>query len=337
MLTPPQELELDALVLALAGWGLREPRLHYLPVGFGGHHWRADDAQGRFFVTVDDLESGIQVGEEGGAAFDGLERAYRTAAALRDDAGLEFVLAPLAADDGAVVRPLSGRYAISVAPFVDGASGSFGEYETLEERERIGALLGRLHAASGIVDTGLPRRDDCGIPGRAALHEALATLDAAWDTGPFGEPARALLAPRATELEQRLRDYDLLAARVRERSGSWVITHGEPHPGNVLVEPDGARRLVDWDTTLVAPRERDLLFLLDDRQAGWDAYSSTAGAVELDREALDLYGRRWVLGDIGMYVAGVLRPHDEDENTAASFGFLRGYLERAAIGDAPWS
>ena len=98
-----------------------------------------------------------------------------------------------------------------------------------------------------------------------------------------------------------------------------MITHGEPHRGNVLVEADGARRLVDWDTTLVAPRERDLLFLLDDGLAGWEAYTSTAGAVELDREALDLYGRRWVLGDIGMFVAGVVRPHDEDENTDRVF------------------
>ena len=214
MLTPPKDLDLDALALALAGWGLREPRLRYLAVGFGGHHWRADAAQGRFFVTVDDLEAGIQAGE-GGAAFGGLERAYRTAAALRDDAGLEFVLAPIADGDGGVVRSLSARYAVSVAPFVDGASGSFGEYQTLEERERIGALLGRLHAASGVIDTGLPRRDDCGIPGRAALHEALATLGSTWHAGPFGEPARALLASRAEELEQRLRDYDLLAARVR--------------------------------------------------------------------------------------------------------------------------
>ncbi len=337
MLTPPKDLDLDALVLALARWGLREPRLRYLPVGFGGHHWRADSASGRFFVTVDDLESGIQSGEEGGAAFAGLERSYRTAAALRDDAGLEFVLAPIADGDGGVIRRLGSRYAVSVAPFVDGTSGSFGEYETAEERERIGALLGRLHTASGVVEQGLARRDDCGIPGRSGLEEALATLGSTWHAGPFAEPARALLAPRAEELEQRLRDYDVLAARVRRRSASWVITHGEPHRGNVIVVPDGSRLLVDWDTALVAPRERDLLFVLDERLTGWDAYTSTAGHVELDREALDLYGRRWALGDIGMFAADVLRPHEEDENTTASFGFLRGYLERTGAGDGPWS
>ena len=337
MLTPPKDLELDALARALARWQLREPRLRYLPVGFGGHHWSADVADGRFFVTVDDLEAGIQAGESLDAAFAALERAYRTAAALRERAALEFVLAPIGDREGAVVRRLGARYAVSVVPFVDGASGSFGEYASAETRDRIAALLGRLHAASGALDADLPRRDDCGIPARAVLERALASLSSTWDTGPYGEPARALLARRADELERRLRDYDELAARVRERSGSWVITHGEPHRGNVIVEPDGARRLVDWDTALVAPRERDLLFVLDDRLAGWDAYASTAGDVELDREALDLYGRRWALGDIGMFVAVLLRPHEDDENTAASFGFLRGYLERPGAGNPPWS
>lgn len=37
-----------------------------------------------------------------------------------------------------------------------------------------------------------------------------------------------------------------------------VPCHGDPHLGNVLVEADGALRLVDWDEAVVAPRELDL-------------------------------------------------------------------------------
>ena len=36
-----------------------------------------------------------------------------------------------------------------------------------------------------------------------------------------------------------------------------LLTHGEPHPGNAMLAADGWR-LVDWDTALVAPLERDL-------------------------------------------------------------------------------
>ncbi len=37
-----------------------------------------------------------------------------------------------------------------------------------------------------------------------------------------------------------------------------VPCHGDPHLGNVLVEADGALRLVDWDEAVVGPRELDL-------------------------------------------------------------------------------
>lgn len=327
MLAPPTDLDPAALIDTLAHWGLRDPRLEYLPVGFGSHHWRADDPDGNSaFVTVDDLIAGFQGGEDADAAFAALERAYRTAGVLRSDAALEFVLAPLEDDDGAPSRRIGERYAVSVTAFVGGSSGSFGTYETKDERRRIGGILGRLHVAGEIVPAELPRREDLVIPSRAVLSEALAELARPWETGPFAEPARALLGAKAGELKRRLRSYDADAARLRERSDSWVVTHGEPHRANLIVDGLGGLHLIDWDTTLVAPRERDLWLVLDDELTGWEEYTQVVGEVALDTEALQLYRQRWDLADIAAFVALFRRPHEEDENTTASFGHLRAYL-----------
>ena len=154
---------------ALEHWGVHDPELEYLPVGFGSHHWRADAAGERWFVTVDDLEAGFQSED----AFDTLEHAYRTAAALRD-VGLEFVLAPLADDEGTPIRRLTARYAVSVTPFVDGTSTSFGAYDSKDERRRMGGLLGRLHVAGRRVPASLPRRDELTIPSRSVLTDTRA-------------------------------------------------------------------------------------------------------------------------------------------------------------------
>jgi hypothetical protein len=82
-------------------WGLRDPRLDYLAVGFGSHHWRAIDSRGtRSFFTVDDLEADFRAAPDTDSTFAALDRAFRTAALLRDDATLEFVLAPLFDRDG---------------------------------------------------------------------------------------------------------------------------------------------------------------------------------------------------------------------------------------------
>ena len=191
----------------------------------------------------------------------------------------------------------------------------------------MGAVLGRLHAATGSVPADLPRREDFELPSRVALEEALHDLDRPWESGPFGEPTRRLLRGSAYELERRLRDYDELAARVRAGSESWVVTHGEPHRANVIRDPHGGLHLVDWDTTLIAPSERDLRMVLDDDLTGWDQYRARASAASLNQEALRLYRWSWALADIGIFVAGFRQPHERTEDTVASWDSLAGYLQ----------
>jgi len=315
MLTPPSDLDEATIAHALARWGLRSPELEYLPVGFGSHHWRAGDT----FVTVDDLAAGFQAGDDEDEAFAALERAYGTASALRD-VGLEFVLAPVADDEGTSIRRLTERYAVSVTPFVDGTSTSWGAYESKDERRRVAALVGRLHVAGDDVRD-LPRLDELTIPSRSVLLEALATLDVPWESGPYAEPAREALAAAADDLHRRLAAYDEDAARVLERTHSWVVTHGEPHRANFILTSEGLR-LVDWDTTRLAPRERDLWLVLDDELTGWDEYAAVVGDVSLDRETLALYRRWWGLADIAVFTADLRRPHVDSEQSAANLKTL---------------
>jgi len=127
VLTEPRDLDQAELEQFLERrWGLRDPTLDYLPVGFGSHHWRCDSQETHSFVSVDDLEAGFQAGPDADAAFAALDRAFRTAAALRNDAGLEFVVAPLPDDEGLVLCRLSDRYAVRVSPLVEGGSSGFG-------------------------------------------------------------------------------------------------------------------------------------------------------------------------------------------------------------------
>jgi spectinomycin phosphotransferase len=323
--------DLDRAVLADAlkrHWRIGDARLDYLPIGFGSHHWQAIGAdRSRWFVSADDLRAGHHAGRAPDDVFVVLDRAFRTAAALRDEAGLEFVLAPIPSDGGTVLRRIDTRYAIRVEPFVDGAAGEFGEFEQPEERRRMGTLLGRLHAASGSVPPGLPGREDFALPGREALEEAFAQLDTPRHHGPFAEPARQLLRAHASEVRDRLRRYDQLAARVRNDPGTWVVTHGEPHSANVIRDAKGGLQLVDWDTALIGPRERDLWMTLEADLTGWDEYREVIGSVRLNEQALSLYRERWALAEICIYTAEFRRPHEETEDTRASWDNLGEYLK----------
>jgi spectinomycin phosphotransferase len=328
VLTEPGDLDRAELTALLEQhWGLRDVKLDYLPVGFGSHHWSAVDSRGtQRFVTVDDLEAGFRAGPDTDSVFATLDRAFRTAAALRDETELDFVVAPLSDSEGVVIRRLSDRYAVTVSPFIEGESSTWGPYESPDDRRRMGEVLGRLHAATGRVPAGLPRMEDFALPSGAALTEALLDLDRRWTSGPFSEPARQLLQRSAHDVERLLQEYDELAARVSECSDTWVITHGEPHRANVIRGPHGGVHLVDWDTTLIAPRERDLQMVLDRDLTGWNEYLAAAVAASLNQEAMQLYRSWWELSDIGVPIQLSRRPHQRTADTVASFDNLAASL-----------
>ncbi|GAA4596335.1 hypothetical protein GCM10023194_68250 [Planotetraspora phitsanulokensis] len=325
--------EAELMVALTEGWGIEPHSVEYLPVGAGSYHWSVLDRRGTAsFVKVDDLGVDVAGRDE---AFDRLGRSFATALALHRDAGLDFVLAPVATATDAPVMRLTSRYALSVYPMVAGAAGDFGAHRP-EDRVEVVDLLAELHEATPIVaDTA--SRADLVLPGRDRLEEALRDLDREWTGGPHAEPARELLSVHGGRVRRWLADFDRRVDQVRNTAAAWVVTHGEPHPGNVMRTPAGVR-LIDWDTVQIAPPERDLWMLtpalarmLGDDPAG-DAddviarYTRATGRT-VTSAGLALYPLWWRLADIAVFVDELRRPHGTGEDIAASLTYLSGYLE----------
>lgn len=328
MLTEPGDLDRAELKAVLERhWGLREPQLEYLPVGFGSHHWRAVDSRGaQRFVTVDDLEAGFQAGPNTDAAFAALDRAFRTAAWLRDEAELDFVVAPLPDDDGVVIRRLDDRYAVTLSPLIVGESSTYGPYESADDRRLMGGVLAGSMLRPNTSPPAFLDEKTSRSPRAPRSWKLSSTSIAPGRPARFAEPARRLLQANARGLEQRLQQYDELAAEVRENSEPWVVTHGEPHRANVIRDPQGGVHLVDWDTTLIAPRERDVRMVLHENLTGWDDYIAAAGHATLNQQARQLYRRWWDLADIAIFVDLFRRQHERTEDTVASWNILTDNL-----------
>jgi spectinomycin phosphotransferase/16S rRNA (guanine(1405)-N(7))-methyltransferase len=295
-------------------------------VGFGSHHWLAASSDARrLFVTVDDLLAKRRTaGDTTDAAFGRLTAAFATASALRAGAGLRFVIAPVPAADGQPVARLSDRYCLAVHPYVAGEpAGQDGEFASDEDRRAVIDMLVRIHA----VRVGDPRADDFAVPKLDALR---AMIDGTWPepaTGPFARPARDLLEAHARDLRFLVEAYGALAGRVAERQERMVITHGEPHASNVMTTGSGLV-LVDWDTTLLAPPERDLWHLADDDQSVLQRYTAATGT-EIDGRALTLYRLWWDLAEIGEYLTQFASPHADTADTREAWANLRHFLRPA--------
>ncbi len=325
MFTRPDDLADDTVAAAVAeGWGLRAGAIDYLPVGFGSHHWRVEADGRRWFVTADDLRAKKwHRAEPHREPLRRLRAALSTARRLRDD-GLTFVVAPVADSSGDVLRVAGDHFAIAVYPYVHGRSPDSDTYSTRADRLAVLDLVVTVHRAPDPTSRHA-LVDAFAIQHRDELTAALTELSGRWDTGPYGEPARALLGRHAGALQRVLAHYDLLVMAARGRSERAVLTHGEPHPRNTLMSDRGLM-LIDWDTALRAPPERDVWTLADGDSDIVDVYEATTGVVLLD-DTLALYRLRWDLTEISIYTLLFRRPHRATTDTSIAWRGLNDCLD----------
>ncbi len=328
MYTRPHDLDEAALRDCLAeSWRFPASQLTYEPVGFGSHHWRALDTDGNArFVTVDDLDlKRVRTTDTTDDAFELLARTFTAVCALREEAGLEFVVAPLRAADDSVLRRLSDRYSVVVHPFIPArTAGPNGEFENDVDRSAVLRMVIAVHQARlGSSRTAV--RDDGSIPHRDVLIDALDRGDRPWATGPYSERARLLLAAHAGDVRRLLDVYDRTVDEVLADDARMVMTHGEPHAANVMIGGDGRYHVVDWDTARLAPPERDLWDLDPGDGSVIDRYSTTTG-VRVRSAALMLYRLWYDLAEIAGYVALFRDPHPESDDTAESWRNLEHFL-----------
>jgi spectinomycin phosphotransferase len=95
-----------------------------------------------------------------------------------------------------------------------------------------------------------------------------------------------------------------------------VLCHADIHTNNVLLDAGGTVWIVDWDDTVLAPKERDLMFvvggglnrtLVGPREE--ELFLQGYGATTLDPLALTYYRYALAVRDIGEYSEQVfLRP-----------------------------
>ncbi|MCO8301431.1 phosphotransferase [Streptomyces sp. RKCA744] len=328
----PEEFDEARLWDALRGFSVPPSSVSYAPVGFGDYHWQVIDEDGRpWFATVSDLEHKEYCGRGAAAALEGLRRAMETARTLRERDGLRFVVAPVPAADGRTVVALDARYALAVFPHVPGRPGRFGQRLSEAERDQVLELLADLHGRTPPETTPPTTLEPAGLSG---VHEALGELDGVWSGGPFAEPARELLAEHAATLRARCAEFAELTDEVRRRGAPLVVTHGEPHPGNLILGEDGYR-LVDWDTVGLAPPERDLSLISAD-PSELARYTELTGRTP-DPAGLALYRLRWSLLDVAEFVEWFRGEHDRSEDTETAWkGFTEtlGQLADGASGVA---
>jgi spectinomycin phosphotransferase len=98
-----------------------------------------------------------------------------------------------------------------------------------------------------------------------------------------------------------------LAQKVQHQSAHFVLCHSDLHGGNVLIDAKNAIYIVDWDDPIMAPQERDLMFIGGGVANIWnqsheeELFYQGYGKVKVNRELLAYYRHERIVEDIAVY------------------------------------
>ena len=321
--TPPPDLPDAALTRALLEhWGIRADTVDHRPVGFGSHHWAVVAGRARWFLTIDDLDVRRRTRSDTRAGVRARLAAALSTARELADGGLGFVVAPIPTAVGDLLVDVGDHFAAALYPHIVGRSreGDDG-YRTTAERRTVLDLIIDLHQSASRH----ARVDDLSIGMLDGLQLAVGELGRPWTAGPYSERCRRLLDERAAPLLRLVDAYRVIAGEVLAAPDRFVLTHGEPHPGNTLVTDRGLV-LIDWDTVLIAPPERDLWSLAGNDRQLLDAYTAATGT-GVQEAAMVCYAVRWDLDEIAGYVTLLRHPHADSADVAESWRNLQHFLQ----------
>jgi spectinomycin phosphotransferase len=312
-------------------WGGDAVAVERLPLGYDSDArvYRIDAADGRAYFlklklgTPDNLGSAV----------------VRSLA----DRGIRRVVAPLPTIDGALRAEIGGVVAI-LYDFLDG-QGGWETGLTVAQWREYGAILRRVHESELPPDLAARLPRETFVPterwSRVVRDLLSGTGDGALDDD-IAREASAFVLEKREEIGRLLGRAEELGRRRKEGHGPFVLCHADAHVGNVLVQPDGAIWLVDWDQPILAPRERDLMFVLGPALRGVlpgspeeAAFFEAYGPVAPDPLALAYYRYEWAVQDIGSFADDALnRPDLSHEERQESARLLRAQFQPGAIAEA---
>lgn len=253
---------------------------------------------------------------------------------LRDH-GIKQVVAPLFTRTQKLYAETDG-FALILYPFIEG-NEAMKVGMTDAQWIEFGSVLKQIHHIELPSELSQFVRRETFIPKWSGVARK---IDAQVNSQNYDDPHRKQLAFFWKEKRDIIRTIlertEMIGKRLQETPLEFVLCHADIHTANILITNEQKMFIVDWDDTLLAPKERDLMFVLDGdairtREEKLSFYGY--GPAQINQLALAYYRYEWCVQEIGDFGQRVFLTKDMGENTKqdAVEGFIQLFLQGDVI------
>ena len=316
------EEQYETILSCLAdNYGLELGRLTFLPLGADSHTavYRADATDSHHYFVK------LRRGK--------FNEASLTIPNFLSNEELRQLIPALTTQNGQLWANLS-PFTVALYPFVSGRNAfelRLNEWQWFE----FGLALKKLHTTT--LPTKLTkgvRRENFSAQWRNRLTfflEGLAVEN-------FAEPVAAELAhflkDKKRETAEIIQRSEQLAQLLQAALPPFVLCHADIHGWNLLIDEQGALHLVDWDTLIFAPKERDLMFIGGGLAGvGYKPEEEEAlfyrgyGQAEINDAAIAYYRYERVIEDIALYCEQIFLSDDGGEDRRQAVKYVQSNYE----------
>ncbi len=238
---------------------------------------------------------------------------------LLHEFGLAQIISPVKTSQGKLTQQLN-NFTVIVYPFIDGQNG-FELSLSNNQWISLGKALKKIHTFK------LPppiqqkiRKETYSNKWRKAVRSIYDHIE----TDHFGDEIainlHLFMKEQKAVISQLVNRAELLAKKLQHISLPFVLCHSDIHAGNILVDDKSHLYIVDLDEPILAPKERDLMFIGGGVGNVWNEPSENKlfykgySTDEVNDTALAYYRHERIIEDIAIYAHEILQKNPQSIN-----------------------
>ena len=300
-------------------YNLRDPELNFLPLG-------ADMGTAVYRVVADHQTAYFLKLRKG------FDEITVTVPLFLKSQGIQEIIVPFQTQSKQYWADF-GDYKMILYPFIDGKDGFERELSD-HHRRTLGAALKGVHTAQ------IPPELERLIPKEGfdpRWRESLKSFQVQVESNSYGDVIAAKLADfmnrRRREIDHLVERTEELVFQLQSKPMESVLCHTDFHGGNILIGNDDKLYIVDWDNPLLAPKERDLMFIGGGIDGIWKSNREEAifyeayGNREINLLALAYYRYERIIEDLAVVAEQLLLTDEGGTDRERSYGWFRSNFE----------
>lgn len=225
---------------------------------------------------------------------------------LLRNAGIQHMIPIVKTIRGQATLRIDG-FTLTVSPFVDGHDG-FSRDLTDDQWHTLGKGVRQIHEINVPPSIQAKIRRESYSP---KWRQAVRSLYPLIESEPSGDMIAVNLVTfmkkHIAAIHRLVDRAEQLAQMAQEQPSQFVLCHSDLHGGNILIDESDTIYIVDWDEPIIAPKERDLMFIGGGVANVWnkphekELFYKGYGKTEVNMTLLAYYRHERIVEDIAEY------------------------------------